>query len=187
MRLRALGLLIALATVVVVVAVVVVISGDGNRDEARAAPLGGLVAAVDCGGGGPSRVKQPVGSVGLGDLVLIGASHAASRPPDAFGGHGYKIAVSLPEGAAATVSVPPALRSRVGLVFSLETQSRVLERGVRAADSATSFTACPGDGEPGRTGWPGGFVVDRPRCAALIVRVPGEAPTRHRVPLGRPC
>jgi hypothetical protein len=33
----------------------------------------------------------------------------------------------------------------------------------------------------------GGIVIDRPRCATLIVKVPGEAPERRRVPLGRLC
>lgn len=145
------------------------------------------MSTVDCRDGGPSMVGQPVGSATLGDLVLIGASYAASRPPDAFGGTGYKLPVSLPDGAVATVSVPPELRSRVGLVYSLDTQSRVAKRGVLAADSLSSFAACPAGSKAGRTGWAGGIVVDRPRCATLIVMVSGEAPARHRVPLGRRC
>lgn len=51
-----------------------------------------------------------------------------------------------------TLSVPPALRARVGLVFYLDAQSRVEKRGVRGADPAVRFIACPADGEPGRTG-----------------------------------
>lgn len=181
------GSLVVLATVVVVGLLLVSDSSDRDGDQANAASAGGLMATVDCADGGPSTVRQAVGSAVLGDVVLIGASYAASRPPDAFGGTGYKIPVSLPNGVVATVSVPPELRSRVGLVFSLDAQDRVLKRGVRAADAVTSFAACPAGGTPGSTGWAGGIVVDRPRCATLIVTVGGGAPTRHRVPLGRHC
>lgn len=124
----------------------------------------------------------------LGPLSLTGAGGRHTQGPrDAFNGQGYKVPVTLPEGMTATLSVPRGLRSRVGLVFSLEAQDRVLSDGVKGADSAVRFEACPLAGERGRTGWPGGFVVDRRRCVTLVVRVAGQSPLRSRVALGRPC
>lgn len=123
----------------------------------------------------------------VGPLVLIGARQTPRRRPDAFDGQGYKIPATLPEGMTATLLVPKPLGGRVGLVFSRRAQDAVLESGTRGADSAVRFTACEPDGEPGRSGWPGGVVVDRPRCATLIVQVPGEAPEPRRVSLGRRC
>lgn len=156
---------------------------DGDVPTLGAEPT----ASATCADGGPSPAMPPRGSAALGPLVLIGARYAASRPPDAFGGTGYKLPVSIPEGTFATLSVPRALRARVGLVFSLDTQSRVAKRGVRGANRDVHFSACPGDAQPGRTGWSGGIVVDRPRCATLVVSTAAAAPARHRVPLGRPC
>jgi hypothetical protein len=125
--------------------------------------------------------------VPVGPLVLLGARQTPRHQPDAFDGQGYKIPATLPDGMTATLVVPEHLRGRVGLVFSHRAKDAVLEAGTSGADSAVRFTACEADGEPGRSGWPGGIVIDRPRCATLIVKVPGEAPERRRVPLGRLC
>jgi hypothetical protein len=58
--------------------------------------------------------------------------------------------------------------------------------GVRAADPSVRFTAC--DGSPQmRTGWPGGIVVDRPRCATFVVTSASGHRLRKRIPLGRRC
>jgi len=155
---------------------------------AAAAPASAAVTEAPCsqGGTGATRVNRAHDRV-LGPLVLLGGRRWAASRPNAFDRHGFKIPVTLPEGARATLSVPRSLRGRVGLVFSLETQDRVLRRGVRGADTAVRFTACSRGEQPGRTGWPGGLVVDRPRCATLTVKFAGEAPVRRRVPLGRRC
>lgn len=124
----------------------------------------------------------------LGPLSLIGAGGRYTRGRrDAFNGHGYKVPVTLPQGMTATLSVPRSLRSRVGLVFSLKTQDRLLSEGVKSADPAVRFEACPTADTGSRTGWPGGFVVDRRRCVTLVVRIAGQSPLRRRVPLGRSC
>jgi hypothetical protein len=125
--------------------------------------------------------------VTLGPLVLIGGRRWGTIKPDAFNRHGYKVPVTLPDGLRATLSVPAALRDRVGLVFSHAAQDRVENTGVRGADRSVRFTACPARGEPGRTGWPGGLAVQRPRCVTLVVKVSGGPPVRRRVPLGRRC
>lgn len=160
---------------------------DGEPQAGGGAPVTEVVdvtcpAAVQGSAVGPSA-----GSATLGPLVLVGASNTASRRPDAFGGNGYKLPVTLPEGVTATLSVPQELRARVGLVFSQEAQTGAVARGVSAADQAVSFAACLVNGQPGRSGWPGGIVVDRRQCATLTVTVAGRAPVNHRVPLGRRC
>jgi hypothetical protein len=119
--------------------------------------------------------------------VLIGGRRWADRRPDAFNRHGFKMPVTLPQGARAKLMVPVAMRRRVGLVFSYAAQDRAQRRGVRGADSSVRFTACPAEGDGGRTGWPGGLVVDRPRCVTLVVKVSGGSSVRRRVPLGRHC
>jgi hypothetical protein len=98
----------------------------------------------------------------------------------------FKVPMTLPKGAEATLWVPVALRGRLGIVFSPVAQRQVLSGGVGAADTSVHFTACPPDGAPGRTRWPGGFVVDQPRCASIVLHVAGATAVR-RVALGRRC
>ena len=145
-------------------------------------------STVSCRDGG--RGAAPVGGrdVRMGPLTILFARRTVRHPPDAFDGHGWKLPVTLRAGETAILSVPSRLRGRVGLIFTYVTQSRVLRRGVRAADRTVTFEACAGDGAPARTGWPGGIVVDRRRCATLRVRIAGAAePVERRVPLGRRC
>ncbi|MBA2643875.1 MAG: hypothetical protein H0U80_00335 [Solirubrobacterales bacterium] len=130
---------------------------------------------------------SPVHDVVLGPLVLLGGRRWAETRPNGFNGHGYKIPVTLLEGVRATLSVPSNMRGRVGLVFSLPAQDRVERWGMRGADTAVRFTACSRGEKSGRTGWPGGLIVDRPRCVALAVKVAGRPSVRRRVPLGRRC
>jgi hypothetical protein len=124
--------------------------------------------------------------VRLGPLTIMFARRTPREKRDAFDRQGWKLPVTLREGETATLSVPRRLRGRVGLVFTQRAQARVWRRGTRGADARVTFHACAGDGAP--TGWPGGIVVDRRRCATLRVRVAGAAePIRRRVPLGRRC
>jgi hypothetical protein len=123
----------------------------------------------------------------LGPLVIYGARRTVGREPDAFDGHGYKLPVTLRDGVTATLAVPRAGRSRVGLVFTPGAQRRASRDGVPGADPSVRFKACKAGGDTGRTGWAGGLVVDRPRCATLVVRVAGGRTVRRRVPLGEAC
>ena len=141
-------------------------------------------AEVSCRDGGPGGAPVEGRDVRMGPLTVLFARRTPRDPRDAFDGHGWKVPVTLLADATATLSVPWRLRGRVGLVFTLESQSRVWRRGVRAADPRVSFTSCTGEGAPVRTGWPGGIVVDRPRCATLLLRVAEAAePIERRVPL----
>jgi hypothetical protein len=148
---------------------------------ALAAPA---VPAVPCRQGLDATMNVAARDAVIGPLVLIGGNRHARHEPNGFEGHGFKMPVTLPADVKATLKVPPSMGGKVGLVFRQAVQDRVIERGVRAADRALRFTACTGEG---RTGWPGGLVVDRPRCVTLVVEVQGRPAVRQRVPLGRPC
>lgn len=159
-------------------------SGKSGTEEAEGAGADVVQATCSSAARGRSGRVRPRSDAVLGPLVLMAARRTPSQnhPRDAFGGTGWKMSATLPRGVAATLSVPRAARSRVGLIYSTEGAVGQANR-----ESAIRFTACPADGRPGRTGWPGGVVVDRRRCATLIVQVDGEAPVRYRVPLGRRC
>lgn len=157
----------------------------------------GATVEVSCAEGGPSPERRGRGDLPVGPFVLIGIDESGvrpghrqagiDRPPDAFGRHGYKVPVSLPNGTSAVLSIPRFERGRLGLVFTHKAQRRVLRGGVAGADRAIRFTACPRGGTSGRTGWPGGFVVDEPHCATVTVN-PGRSPTQNfGLPLGRAC
>ena len=168
---------------------VVVLAGCGGaaaagveRGRAAAAPV------VSCRDGGPGTGPVKGRDVSMGPLTILFARRTVRDPRDGFNGHGWKLPVTLIADETATLSVPRRLHGHVGLVFTHATQSRVWRRGVRAADSKVSFEACAGEDAPARTGWPGGIVVDRRRCATLRVELAGAAaPIERRVPLGRRC
>jgi hypothetical protein len=159
-----------------------VATADAERGGLAGAP------AVSCreGGSGAGPVKGR--DVEMGPLTILFARRTVRDPRDAFNGHGWKLPVTLLAGETATLSVPRRLRGHVGLVFTLAAQSHIRRRGVRAADSKVRFEACAGEDAPARTGWPGGIVVDRRRCATLRVQPAGAADAiKRRVPLGRRC
>ena len=187
-------LMLGSALVAVGVVVVATLVADGGS-ETPPPPASSQVKAPTTAAAKLTCAEAVVGAVRvgshdaiLGPLSLTGAGGRYTRGRrDAFNQQGYKVPVTLPQGMTATLSVPRSLRSRVGLVFSLEAQRRVLSDGVKGADPAVRFEACPTADKGSRTGWPGGFVVDRRRCVTLVVRVAGQSPLRRRVPLGRSC
>ncbi len=179
-----------------------VIAGCGDAsppaaEVSAASARNGALVEVGCADGGPSPARTRRGDLPLGPFVLMGIDERGMRPrhrqagivrpPDAFGRHGYKVPVSLPNGTSAVLSIPRFERARLGLVFTRQAQQRVLRDGVAGADRAIRFTACPRGGASGRTGWPGGFVIDDPHCATVTLN-PGRLPTRNfGLPLGRAC
>jgi hypothetical protein len=164
------------------------VAGGMGGDSTRSAALAAKTVKVSCAAGGVGTTEAVrARDVVIGPVVLLGARMTTRHRPDAFNKHGYKVPVTVPEGGAATLSVPRRLRGRIGLVFSHRTQDRVWRDGVSAADSTVRFTACEPAGKPGRTGWAGGIAVDRRRCARLVVRVAGKPPVTRPVPLGRRC
>lgn len=168
---------------------VVVVAGADLVDAGT--PLPRLHAEVSCPRVGAEQTAPTVdparGDVEAGGLAVLGARATIGLRPDAFGRRGFKLPVTVADGAEVLLAVPPSLAGKVGLVFTLPAQRAVARRGVRAADRTTRFTACAPGGDSPRTGWPGGIVTDRPRCAVLTV-VDAQARSRRlRVPLGRAC
>jgi hypothetical protein len=172
-----------------VLAVVAIGCSDGGDRSAGAAPVtAAAVTDINCDPGGSEGAGVGRRDVVIGPLALVGALDNAARRRNAFGGHGYKIPATLPVGQIATLKVPPRWHGKVGLIFTQADQARAWEQGVRNAPRAVRFTACAGSEAGTRSGWPGGIVVDRPRCPTLVVRVIGSSERhRARVPLGRRC
>lgn len=106
-----------------------------------------------------------------------------------------KIPVVLRKGEPVTVRIRPLGRTRARLDFDVDGWRG---EGRRVADGdgqrAVRFHACPADtprftdGEPlgPWTGYPGGFLVDRPGCARLTATAAGMPTVRRRVALGVP-
>lgn len=185
-------LLLVVAVLAVGVGFVALFLHERASEAAALAPTAARPTAVaveaSCSDGGVATTRvRSADDVALGPLVLLGGRAWRTAKPDAFNRQGYKIPVTLPEDGRATLSVPTALRGRVALVYTLKAQDRVWGEGVRGGDVAVRFTACPSDGKPGRTGWAGGLVVDRPRCVTLVATPSTGKPVRRRVPLGRRC
>jgi hypothetical protein len=185
----------ASGVVIVAVAVAVVVgSNDDGKSPATSEPSGVTARTTDdtvdvaCSDAGTATTDiRRRRDLVLGPLVLVRGKQWADSRPDAFRGHGFKVPATLPNGVVATLSVPTSMRGRVGLVFSQATQDHVMTTGVRGADTTVRFTACPAGERAGRSGWPGGLVIDRPRCATLVVTMASGESVRGRIPLGHPC
>lgn len=104
-----------------------------------------------------------------------------------------KIPVVVGAGEPVAVRITPLGRARARLDFDMAQWRR---EGRRVADGdgrrAVRFHACPPttrrftDGRPlgPWTGYPGGFLVDRPGCARLTATAAGMRTVRRRVALG---
>lgn len=177
---------IVLASVLALIAIGCAAGSD--RSEGAAPATAAAATAVPCDSGASEGAGVGRRDVVIGPLALVAARNNADRRRTAFGGHGYKIPATLPVGQIATLKVPPRWHGKVGLIFTQADQARAWEKGVRGAPRAVRFTACANPEAGTRSGWPGGIVVDRPRCPMLVVRVVGSSERhRARVPLGRRC
>lgn len=145
---------------------------------------------------GPANGPTPPYSnrdVRFGRLVFIGLDgrHAWRLRRGADGMR--KIPVVVRAGTPVTVRITPLGRTRARLDFDMS-QWRRTGRRVAAGDGqrAVRFEACRADTRrftDGRplgpwTGYPGGFLVDRPGCARLTASAPGMRTVRRRVALG---
>ncbi len=190
----------ALAIGVCVVCAAIAACGDESSPtaEIRTARTGnGAVVKLGCAEGGPAPKRARRGDLPYGPFVLIGIDEGGVpprhrqagilRPPDAFGRHGYKVPVSLANGTSAVLSIPRFEHGRLGLVFTQRAQRRVLREGIAGTDLVIRFTACPRGKASGRTGWPGGFVIDEPHCGTVTVDPARSPTTNFGLPLGRAC
>jgi len=178
---------VALLTVIALGGFAVLLFAASNGQRPSGVALASEVAEAPCSSASnaTSRVHPRRDAV-LGPLVLLGARDTVGRRREAFDGNGYKMSATLPRGQAVTLAVPRAAQSRVRLVFTLSSQERVAEMGIEGGEAAVRFS-CTVSGRTQRVGWPGGLVVDRPRCVTLVLKRSGEPPLRRRVPVGRAC
>jgi hypothetical protein len=116
------------ATTTAALALVWAGSSGPSLSQAAAERAAARVAQAPCSAGGKGGTQvDPTRDAVLGPLVLIGGRRWGRVKPDGFSGHGYKVPVTLTEGGRATLSVPAAMRGRVGLVFTLAAQDRAGE------------------------------------------------------------
>lgn len=147
------------------------------------------------GDAGPMQAPgPPYGSadVRLGRLFFIGLDRRHSWRLRRGADGTLKIPVVVRGGEPVTVRITPLDRTRARLDFDVAQWRR---EGRRVADGdgqrAVRFHACPPgtrrftDGTPNPwTGYPGGFLVDRPGCALLTASATGMRTVRRRVAVG---
>lgn len=126
-------------------------------------------------------------SVVAGPIAFWGLARAAQglgeRGED--GRFFAKAAASVRAGHAVVLSVPERFRSRLALRYA---PAGAESSEVRFRPCAPGTKAFSYQGRVGRvTGFPGGFVLTRPGCYPLDVRVDGGRTRRVRVPFGYPC
>lgn len=179
--------------VVVVVPVVLAIASAGSPAADGDAPFERTCATR---AEGPTRGAGPPygrADVRLGRLFFVGLDRRHRWQLRRGADGTLKIPVVVGEGEPVTVRITPLGRTRARLDFDTAQWRR---QARRAADGdgqrAVRFHACPADtrrftdGNPlGRwTGYPGGFLVDRPGCARLTAGGPSMRTVRRRIALG---
>ena len=107
----------------------------------------------------------------------------------ATGEYVVKILLLVDRGPAVTIGVAPSDRRSVALSYIA---ARFNTQRVTGGDAAVTFSPCRGDegvpgADSGRTQFNGSFVVARPVCAHLELRVAGAEPRRFALPFGRAC
>ena len=155
----------------------------------RGRPLRGCGSRAE-GGRPPAAASRP-GDVVVGPVALSGLKRVASargfehyRSGDVYL---IKAGAVVRAGVRATLVVGASARERAALTFA----TRSL-RAVSDGHPAVTFEACDADepafsyeGKVGIvTGFAGGFIVRRPGCVPLEVRVAGRRTARANVPFG---
>jgi hypothetical protein len=191
---RAAVLIAAIAAVVAVVLALSAGSDTSSRSDGGA-PASGLPPLRDCAsraeGDTPPETTARLGDVVVGPFAFAGLEGVATRdglkryrtPP----GYVVKSGVSLLAGTRATLVIARPARDWVALSYAAHRLDRVAD-----GDPAVRFEACSRD-EPAfsyagpvgiTTGFAGGFILSRPGCVPLEVRILGRSPIRARVPFG---
>lgn len=181
-----------LAFVLVVTAVVAAaVAFSGTAAAGDGAPFD-RTCATNAGRMTPPGPPYSSQDVRFGRLFFLGLDrHHRWRLRRGMDGT-LKIPVVVGDGEPVTVRITPLGRTRARLDFDVAQWRR---EGRRVADGygqrAVRFHTCPSgtvrfiDGTPSPwTGYPGGFLVDRPGCARLTVTAKGMRTVRRRVALG---
>ena len=150
----------------------------------------------DCGsraedGRGPSRTASRPDDVVVGPVTFAGLARVASRRGlEHFrSAHGYQVKAGalVPAGVRATLTIGRGARGWAALSFAPHRPGMPHRdvAAVRFAACAADEPAFSYDGPVGEvTGFAGGFVVQRPGCVPLELRVAGGPAIRARVPFG---
>ena len=162
----------------------------GRRCAKPPPPLRGCAEHVE--GGKPSTLAPFPGQVAVGPLRFAGLARVAS--PRAFAInrtgrlYGVKSGVGVPAGVRATLSIARSARSWAALDYAPSEPGKPRRKpgaAVRFEACAADHPAFSYDGPVGPiTGFSGGFVLKRPGCVPLEVRVAGQPTVRARVPFG---
>ena len=162
----------------------------GRRCAKPPPPLRGCAEHVE--GGKPSTLAPFPAQVAIGPLRFAGLARVASSRAFAINRtgrlYGVKSGVGVPAGVRATLSVARSARSWAALDYTPSEPGKPR----REPGAAVRFEACAADhpafsydGPVGPiTGFSGGFVLKRPGCVPLEVRVAGRPTVRARVPFG---
>jgi hypothetical protein len=188
MRYRALAGSVTIAAAIVASGTAVAAGGDGGGSRAGAGLSAGTsdadvvhvgcVASGQVPGRGKRRIPDPESDLIAGPFAIRGVEDPywagrpelfERRPSDRY--VGFKNGALLKAGNVVTVTVPRSERPHMKLDYGIS----------KPAAFAVRFKACPRRHNP-RTGFPGGFLVDGPRCLSLRIRVHGN----QRPPLHRP-
>lgn len=142
-------------------------------------------------GGRPSETASRPGDVVVGPFAFSGLERAATRRGlDHYrgaSGYGIKAGAGLRAGVSATLVIGRQARRWASLTFAARNLRRVSD-----GDPAVRFKACPAD-EPAfgydgpvgiTTGFAGGFILSRPGCVPLEVRIAGRPTVQAVVPFG---
>ncbi len=160
-----------------------------GRRCAKAPPLRGCADHVE--GGKPSDTAPTPGELAIGPLRFAGLAREASRRVFAVNRAGdvyrVKAGVGVPAGMRATLTIGRSARRWAALSYAPRVPGEPPREGaaVRFQACAADHPAFSYDGPVGPiTGFSGGFVLKRPGCLPLEVRVAGQPVVRARVPFG---
>lgn len=127
------------------------------------------------------------GAVVAGPVAFSGLQRVArslGRPAD-DGRYFVKAAVTIRAGRRVTISVPARLVDRIGLAYATTPEPVPAVRFERCPPATRAFSY---DGRVGAvTGFNGGFVLTRPGCYRVEVRVEDGRTHAVRIPFGYPC
>ncbi len=157
----------------------------GRRCEAPP-PLRGCATRAESGRQEDGRARP--GEIGVGPLRFAGLARLASRRElrlgRSSGRYRVKAGLLLPAGIRATLSIGREARGWAALAYAPRPDADG-DRAVRLQACAADEPAFSHEGTVGPiTGFAGGFVLTRPGCVPLEVRLPGRPVVRRRVSFG---
>jgi hypothetical protein len=130
----------------------------------------------------------------IGPVAFVGLPRVTTAPRSDFapledGFRSVKALAVVDEGSDVIVSVAPEDRSHVALLYDPASFKDVNSYQIADGEPAVRFQPCSAGTSPfggkGPTQFNGGFIVDGPRCASLVVQESTGAPREVKVAFGR--